>query len=85
MELELSEIEYDVLEELYFVQSIQSLEKKCALSVASLEEILLELYKKQYIKLLDQNFNEINNFMNEDFLRFQFVISKKGLFAHNSR
>jgi hypothetical protein len=79
--------EYDVLDELYFLTSFPELSKRCQLEAEELIEVLRTLLKKGWLNCfiekdvpltpeevdLDQHYNQ-----------YYYLASKSGLFAHNS-
>jgi hypothetical protein len=84
----MTEQEYQIMDELYFVISFRELKEKLLLEEAELKRILLTLLQRQYIKCLSNVSDEIppehidfeNNYRN-----YHYLASKEGLFAHNSR
>lgn len=79
--------EFDVLDELYFVQSYGQLEKLVDFNSFRLLHTLQGLYEKGWIKVM----KEIDDEVPEDQIDLQsagttyfFLASKKGLLAHNS-
>ncbi len=80
--------EFDVLDELYFVQSFAYLKEELSLSVIELKSVLHSLVKQGWIKCL----YNMNDEVFEDELDFEkkyeeyfYLASKKGLLAHNGR
>jgi hypothetical protein len=84
----MTDFEFDLLDELYFVTSFQALQEKLAWSEAVLLEQLASLMQKGWIKCLDAQDNLLE-FPPADLLtHYQtclFLASKAGLKAHNSR
>jgi hypothetical protein len=84
----MTEQEYQIMDELYFVISFRELKEKLLLEEAELKRILSTLLQRQYIKCLSNVSDEIppehidfeNNYRN-----YHYLASKEGLFAHNSR
>ncbi|MFZ9046714.1 MAG: hypothetical protein ACO2ZZ_12715 [Cyclobacteriaceae bacterium] len=83
----MSEEEFDVLDELYFVISYDELKSNIEWSTDELVPVLSVLYKKGLIRVLFgvddevpvEQVNLLNNFDN-----YHYLASKKGLLAHNS-
>jgi hypothetical protein len=80
--------EYDILDELYFTITFENLESKLELSEADLKGALLELIGKGWVKCLDKQADEeiydLKNF-EEEFKNYNYLATKAGLLAHNSR
>lgn len=79
--------EFLVLDELYFVQSYAQLEKEVEVSPEELLTILRGLFEKDWIKVM----NTIDDEMTVDQINWEiagktyfFLASKNGLLAHNS-
>ena len=84
----MSEQEYQVLDELYFVQSFPELRQLTGFNESELKEILGELLKKGWIKCLrsregEEPVGESEFFTN--YTSYLYLASKAGLQAHNSR
>ena len=80
--------EFDVMDELYFVISFQELQEKVQLSEVDLKQILSALLLKNFIKCFknvsDELPHEQVNF-EHNYRNYHYLASKEGLFAHNSR
>ncbi len=79
--------EFDVLDELYFVQSFHELVELTGKEDTKLRKILSALYKKGWIRV----FKDIDNEVPKDQLDimlyaqdYSFLASKEGLMAHNT-
>ena len=80
--------EYEIMDELYFVISFRELMEKLLLEEVELKVSLSALLEKQYIKCFNNVSDEIppehidfeNNYRN-----YHYLASKEGLFAHNTR
>ena len=84
----MTDLEFDVLDELYFVQSYQELQEEVELTDPTLKETLSSLSTKGYIKCLkdhDRDFTEGDPFSSDQFKSLFFLATKKGLLAHNGR
>ena len=80
--------EYDVLDELYFVISFARLQTELDMNQEILKEILKSLLKKGWIKcFVDASVellpHEIN--MDTSFQQYHYLATKAGLLAHNGR
>lgn len=84
----MSDEEFDVLDELYFVQPFSYLKEELSMEDDELKNVLGSLLKKGYIKCLfnmnDEVFEDQLNFDSE-FKNYHYLASKKGLLAHNGR
>jgi len=84
----MTEQEYLIMDELYFVISFRELKEKLLLEEAELKKNLSTLLQRKYIKCLSNVSDEIppehvdfeNNYRN-----YHYLASKEGLFAHNTR
>jgi len=84
----MTEQEYQIMDELYFVISFQELQEKLFLDEAELKKSLAALLVRKYVKCFGNVSDEIppehidfeNNYWN-----YHYLASKEGLFAHNTR
>ena len=78
--------EYDLLDELYFVISFQELCSQVNLSQDQLINALTGLCAKEWVRVYDAFGAEIelNEIQSTAFRQYKFLASKKGLFAHNA-
>lgn len=79
--------EFDLLDELYFVHPYQYLKETLGWEDELLKSTLESLYQKSFIKCLaapDEEIFEVKNLKNEAEQMF-FLATKKGLMAHNGR
>ncbi len=84
----MSDVEFDVLDELYFVVSFNALADSTQLHPERLKEVLALLYGKGWLKVYKSASEEVaEGFLNfkEDAQQFLFLASKAGLLAHNGR
>ncbi|RNI27437.1 hypothetical protein EFA69_14985 [Rufibacter immobilis] len=81
--------EFDILDELYFVVSYAELQSKLGLPEPELREALRGLISMNYIKCLYPDQDTEVPFDPEHFEReghaYYFLASKEGLLSHNSR
>ncbi len=79
--------EFDLLDELYFVQSFEVIKDALNWEKELLKETLFSLYKKDFIKILiehDVDFSDtIDSYEMFDWENKYFLASKKGLLLHN--
>lgn len=85
----MSELEFDLLDELYFVQPFTYIQKTLKLEEAQLKEGLFLLFQKGWIKCYNSDHTEVLNPNEEDFQKnyksYHYLASKEGLLKHNSR
>ena len=83
----MSDLEYDVLDELYFVQSFADLMGPTDLEEKELRPILLKMLNKGWIRCYKTVSEEVSaeevDFELE-FRNYYYLASKAGLLAHNS-
>lgn len=84
----MTEIEFDILDELYFVASYPDLRSTLSLSDAELCEGLKSLLAKGYVKILYPDQDTEHAYNEADFSRhcqeYFYLASKAGLVVHNS-
>ena len=84
----MTELEYEILDELYFVISFQDLKQQLSLEEVELKSALSSLLKQDYIKCFGNISDEIPpeqlDFEN-NYRKYHYLASKEGLFAHNTR
>jgi hypothetical protein len=86
-ESNISDIEFEILDNLYFLTTFEELKSIVLLKSEDLKEKLFELKTKGFIKILDEkgiNEIEINKFTQE-LSKHSFLITKTGLLLHNSK
>lgn len=84
----MTEVEFDILDELYFVVSYHDLKSTLSLSDAELCEGLKQLLVKGYIKILYPDQDTEHEFDEKRFGKhcqdYFFLATKAGLVVHNS-
>ena len=82
----MTNIEFEILDELYFVISFNELLVQLDFDKELLVNELRKLYQKGWIRIYDGIDKELENhvLLDESFSKYQFLASKKGLFEHNS-
>lgn len=84
----MTEHEYVIMDELYFVISFGELQQKLSLEETNLKASLAALLERKYIKCFSNVSDEIPpehiDFEN-NYRKYHYLASKEGLFAHNSR
>lgn len=80
--------EYEILDELYFVISFEELKQRLTIDESELKQTLNSLLDQEYIKCFSNVSDELPhedvNFEN-NYQNYHYLVSKEGLFAHNSR
>lgn len=83
----MSDKEFDVLDELYFLQSFETLEKLVSPEGRELVDILQNLIEKGWVRCYIAPDNEIKFDKSsywKEYHKYYYLASKEGLFAHNS-
>jgi hypothetical protein len=83
----MSDLEYDVLDELYFVQSFKYLKGILQWEDQVLKDTLEKLYKKEWIRCYATPTEELfgdDIDLETRYHAYYYLASKTGLFAHNS-
>lgn len=84
----MSDLEFDVLDELYFVISFTDLQQATDLPGEKLKEILLTLFRKGWLKVfksISEELSEDTFDLDSDVQNYYYLASKAGLLAHNGR
>lgn len=84
----MEDIEYIILDELYFVVTFDELQRKTSLPESTLKKELGSLLKKGWLKIVDLETDseiEDHSVIDRDYKNYNYLASKAGLFAHNSR
>jgi hypothetical protein len=83
----MNDLENDLLDEIYFVQSYKDLAANLGWNDDAILETLVSLYAKQWIRCYKTPTEEILSEeidLESDYKKYYYLASKKGLFAHNS-
>ncbi|MFP4089682.1 MAG: hypothetical protein ACLFUB_11250 [Cyclobacteriaceae bacterium] len=84
----MSDLEFDVLDELYFVVSYQHIKEELALEDETLKTVLQQLLEKGWIRCYlsasEEALEDEIDFENK-YQTYYYLASKKGLLAHNGR
>jgi hypothetical protein len=79
--------EYDVLDELYFLTSFHELSNQVTISRENLKMVLKSLFEKGWVKCYKNKDEELPNQevdLDTFFDQYNYLATKSGLFAHNS-
>ena len=80
--------EFEVLDELYFVTHFKELNKATELDQEDLKAILDSLWQKGWLRCysgVDNELDEDNIDLENQFDKYHYLASKEGLMAHNTR
>ena len=83
----MTEIEFEVLDELYFLQSYQYLINTLKIGDDILKSTLQELISKGWVRCYSSPSEEVDfelSVFAKEFKNYQYLASKAGLLAHNS-
>lgn len=84
----MTELEFDIIDEMYFLISFDRLQQEVGLEAVLLADQLASLHAKGWIRILtgeeDVPPATLANFK-EEFRNYNYLASKAGLLAHNSR
>ncbi|MGB3464145.1 MAG: hypothetical protein WBA74_02705 [Cyclobacteriaceae bacterium] len=84
----MSDLEFDVLDELYFVQPYDALTEATGFEDDLLKKVLKKLLSKKWIKCLSSMTEDIlydDLDFDKDFRSIYYLATKSGLLAHNSQ
>lgn len=84
----MNDIEYDIIDELYFVTPYTTLKEETDFSDQELRENLIHLIKKGWVRVyssVDEESELSKVDMENNFQSYFYLASKKGLFEHNMR
>ena len=84
----MTDIEFDILDQLYFVVSYHDLLKSLSYEEEQVLNKLKSMQGKGWLKVfreMDQELEENEVDLDNNYKEYYFLASKKGLFAHNSR
>jgi hypothetical protein len=80
--------EFELLDSLYFISSFDAIKSELRWQELVLKERLIELIKKGWVKCLETSSDhEIEDMTKFDlnYKNWNYLVTKEGLFAHNSR
>lgn len=84
----MTELEYEILDELYFLTTFDQLMKKLNIDGEKLKSGLGRLFEKGWIRVLEKQIEtDVENldFFYKNYKNYNYLASKAGLIAHNSR
>ena len=80
--------EFDLMDELYFVKTFTELTDVKHIKHQTIIETLKQLLEQHWVKILDENDNEIGynaTSFAKNINNYHFIATKAGLLAHNGR
>jgi len=82
----MTDIEFDLLDQLYFVQTFEELLKELQLTDAELKTLLISVIQKGWVKVMNKQTDEeiVDDTWITNCSSFFYLATKKGLFAHNT-
>jgi len=83
----MSDLEFDVLDELYFVSSFSELKKSTEMDDQDLKPTLIKIHSKGWLRCFESPDDEIepdNVDLEVQFRNYYYLASKEGLKAHNN-
>ncbi|MFQ3577080.1 MAG: hypothetical protein SNJ77_11660 [Cytophagales bacterium] len=84
----MSELEFEVLDELYFAIDIHNLSQQTGINIEDLRDLIWEMKKKDWVKVMRDFDDEIDpeeSEFKQFFEKYHYIASKKGLLLHNSK
>ena len=83
----MTDIEFELIDSLYFVQTFDFLCKEMELNENDLRALLIETVQKDWVKVMDKESDEeilSPEIWTANCSDYYYLATKKGLFAHNS-
>ena len=84
----MTDIKFDILDELYFLTGFGQLNTVLGLEEKILKESMISLYQKSWIKCYDpvlkEPLSEVPDF-ESNYKKYYYLATKAGLLAHNSK
>jgi DNA-binding MarR family transcriptional regulator len=84
----MSDLEFEVLDQLYFVIGLEELSKEMQMSQEELWSVLRRMIDKGWVKVMQSQSDEeleLSQISEIALSQYVFLATKKGLLAHNSR
>ncbi len=83
----MSDLEYDVLDELYFIQPFDDLLEATRLENKELRDVLIRMLKKGWIRCFRSASDEVPSDeidLETEYMKYLYLASKAGLMAHTT-
>jgi hypothetical protein len=89
MESQLTDIEYDILNAIYFVEPFDNILAECKAAPNVVADVLKQLIHKKYVVAMrfdEQQQEFVRSFIydSDNMNAYAYLATKEGLFAHNS-
>ncbi|GAB4123478.1 MAG: hypothetical protein OHK0045_16100 [Raineya sp.] len=84
----MTDLEFDILDEIYFVESFESIRHRLNVDTHLLKETLKKMIEKGWVKCFANAYTEViaeTNSFEEKYHTYQYLATKEGLLVHNSR
>lgn len=84
----MTDLEFDILDEIYFVESFASIQSKLNIDAQSLKASLKNMIEKGWVKCFANQYTEVvfdTHSFEEKYQIYHYLATKEGLLAHNSR
>lgn len=84
----MTDLEFDILDEIYFVETFENLHLKLNINAQTLKETLKSMIEKGWVKCFANQYTEVildTSFFEEYYQVYYYLATKEGLLAHNSR
>ena len=90
MDVELTDIEFEVLNTLYFAEPFEHILEECSEKPAVVADVLKQLIHKKFVAPMrwdEEKGDYVHSFMydSDDMHAYHYVATRAGLTAHNSR
>lgn len=84
----MTDLEFDILDEIYFLTSFDDILSNLGMPEDVLKKELEKLIEKGWVKCLDQSMEDVILYSKNTIINFRlynYLASKEGLLAHNSK
>jgi DNA-binding HxlR family transcriptional regulator len=84
----MTDLEFEILDEIYFVESFENLQKKLEIEKQVLKDTLKQMIEKGWVKCFANQYTEVvfdTHSFEEKYQIYHYLATKEGLLAHNSR
>jgi hypothetical protein len=84
----MSDLEFEVIDNLYFVQRFEALIKEVEIDEKIMQKTLLDLFQKEWVKVMDMQTDEEileADVWTKNYSNYFYLATKKGLLAHNTK
>lgn len=83
----MTDLEFDLIDNLYFVQRFETLCNAMEMEEEELKKILFQMVQKEWVKVMDMQTDEEildAEVWTKNYSNYFYLATKKGLFAHNT-